>query len=150
MQTKPILVVMAAGDGQPLRRTEADRPGGAVRRGYPRLQSLYDARRAGFETVVFIIKHLRIEGDAFKEAVGARALRAGFEVRYAFTSSLAKAAGGFSPCRRAASSRGGTAHAILVAEEAIRQRAVCGHQRGMTATTRRASSWCILPEHPRG
>lgn len=44
--------------------------------------SLYDARRAGFETVVFIIKH-EIE-EAFKEAVGVRAQRAGFEVRYAY------------------------------------------------------------------
>ena len=44
--------------------------------------SLFDAWRAGFRDVVFIIKH-EIE-QAFKEAVGARAVRAGFEVRYAY------------------------------------------------------------------
>src|SRR5699024_3912432 len=44
--------------------------------------SLYDARRAGFSTVVFIIKH-EIEAE-FKRTVGARAGKAGLEVRYAF------------------------------------------------------------------
>ncbi len=77
--------------------------------------SLYDARRAGFKTVVFIIKH-EIE-QAFKEAVGARALRAGFEVRHAYQQ-LEKPPASFTvPEGRV--KPWGTAHAILVAEEAI-------------------------------
>ena len=81
MSTKPILVVMAAGMGSRyggLKQIDPVGPSGEAILDY----SLYDARRAGFETVVFIIKH-EIE-QAFKEAVGARALRAGFEVRYAY------------------------------------------------------------------
>ena len=81
MQTKPILVVMAAGMGSRyggLKQIDPVGPSGEAILDY----SLYDARRAGFKTVVFIIKH-EIE-QAFKEAVGARAVRAGFEVRYAY------------------------------------------------------------------
>ena len=104
MQTKPILVVMAAGMGSRyggLKQIDPVGPSGEAILDY----SLYDARRAGFKTVVFIIKH-EIE-QAFKDAVGARAVRAGFEVRYAFT----VPEGRVKPW--------GTAHAILVAEEAI-------------------------------
>ena len=43
--------------------------------------SLYDARRAGFETVIFVIKH-EIE-DAFKAAIGERVSKA-MDVKYAF------------------------------------------------------------------
>ena len=43
--------------------------------------SLFDAHRAGFETVVFIIKH-EIEED-FKEVIGSR-MEKQMEVRYAF------------------------------------------------------------------
>ena len=43
--------------------------------------SLYDARRAGFETVIFVIKH-EIE-DAFKAAIGDRVSKA-MNVKYAF------------------------------------------------------------------
>ena len=81
MSTKPILVVMAAGMGSRyggLKQIDPVGPSGEAILDY----SLYDARRAGFKTVVFIIKH-EIE-QAFKEAVGARAVRAGFEVRYAY------------------------------------------------------------------
>ena len=80
MTNKPILAVMAAGMGSRyggLKQIDPVGPAGEAILDY----SLYDARRAGFETVVFIIKH-EIE-EVFKEAVGARALRAGFEVRYA-------------------------------------------------------------------
>ena len=77
--------------------------------------SLYDARRAGFKTVVFIIKH-EIE-QAFKEAVGARALRAGFEVRYAYQQ-LDKLPAGFTvPEGRV--KPWGTSHAILSARDVI-------------------------------
>ena len=46
------------------------------------LYSIYDAVKAGFNKVVFIIKHA-IE-DAFKSTVGARAEKAGLNVRYAY------------------------------------------------------------------
>ena len=114
MSTKPILVVMAAGMGSRyggLKQIDPVGPSGEAIIDY----SLYDARRAGFKTVVFIIKH-EIE-QAFKEAVGARALRAGFEVRYAYQQ-LDKLPAGFTvPEGRV--KPWGTAHAILVAEEAI-------------------------------
>ena len=114
MAKKPILVVMAAGMGSRyggLKQIDPVGPSGEAIIDY----SLYDARRAGFETVVFIIKH-EIE-DAFKEAVGARAERAGFEVRYAYQQ-LEKLPEGFTvPEGRV--KPWGTAHAILVAEEAI-------------------------------
>lgn len=114
MAKKPILVVMAAGMGSRyggLKQIDPVGPSGEAIIDY----SLYDARRAGFETVVFIIKH-EIE-QAFKEAVGVRAQRAGFEVRYAFQQ-LEKLPEGFTvPEGRV--KPWGTAHAILVAEEAI-------------------------------
>lgn len=62
---KPILVVMAAGMGSRyggLKQMDPVGSHGEVIMDY----SLYDARRAGFEKVIFIIKH-SIE-DAFKEA----------------------------------------------------------------------------------
>ena len=66
---KPILVVMAAGMGSRyggLKQMDPVGSHGEVIMDY----SLYDARRAGFEKVIFIIKH-SIE-DAFKEAIGDR------------------------------------------------------------------------------
>lgn len=114
MAKKPILVVMAAGMGSRyggLKQIDPVGPSGEAIIDY----SLYDARRAGFETVVFIIKH-EIE-EAFKEAVGVRAERAGFTVRYAYQQ-LEKLPEGFTvPEGRV--KPWGTAHAILVAEEAI-------------------------------
>lgn len=78
--TRPILVVMAAGMGSRyggLKQIDSVGPQGEVILDY----SLYDARRAGFETVVFIIKP-DIE-EIFKQKVGNR-IGDFMEVRYAF------------------------------------------------------------------
>ena len=77
---KPVLIVMAAGMGSRyggLKQIDPVGPNGEVILDY----SVYDAKRAGFEEVVFIIKHA-IEKD-FKEVVGAR-LEKQLKVHYAF------------------------------------------------------------------
>ena len=114
MREKPILVIMAAGMGSRyggLKQIDPVGPSGEAIIDY----SLYDARRAGFETVVFIIKH-EIE-EPFKAAVGARALQAGFEVRYAYQQLDCLPEGFTVPDGRV--KPWGTAHAILTAEQAI-------------------------------
>ena len=114
MSNKPILVVMAAGMGSRyggLKQIDPVGPCGEAILDY----SLYDARRAGFSTVVFIIKH-EIEAD-FKRTVGARAEQAGLEVRYAFQQ-LDILPEGFSvPEGRV--KPWGTAHAVLSAAKCI-------------------------------
>lgn len=77
---KPVLVVMAAGMGSRYGGLKQIDPVG----GHGQLiidYSIFDARRAGFETVVFIIKH-EIEAD-FKAAIGDRLSKV-MDVRYAF------------------------------------------------------------------
>lgn len=77
---KPILAVLAAGMGSRyggLKQMDPVGPNGEFIIDF----SIYDAHRAGFETVVFIIKH-EIE-EAFKETVGSRVAHY-MEVRYAF------------------------------------------------------------------
>lgn len=77
---KPVLVVMAAGMGSRyggMKQIDPVGPCGQVIVDY----SLYDARRAGFETVIFVIKH-EIE-EAFKAAIGNRVSRV-MDVKYAF------------------------------------------------------------------
>ena len=114
MREKPILVIMAAGMGSRyggLKQIDPVGPSGEAIIDY----SLYDARRAGFETVVFIIKH-EIE-EPFKAAVGARALQAGFEVRYPYQQLDCLPEGFTVPDGRV--KPWGTAHAILTAEQAI-------------------------------
>lgn len=77
---KPILVVMAAGMGSRyggLKQMDPVGRNGEVILDY----SVFDARRAGFETVVFIIKH-EIEED-FKAKIGSR-IEKHMEVRYAY------------------------------------------------------------------
>ena len=114
MREKPILVIMAAGMGSRyggLKQIDPVGPSGEAIIDY----SLYDARRAGFETVVFIIKH-EIE-EPFKAAVGARALQAGVEVRYAYQQLDCLPEGFTVPDGRV--KPWGTAHAILTAEQAI-------------------------------
>lgn len=114
MSSKPILVVMAAGMGSRyggLKQIDPVGPCGEAILDY----SLYDARRAGFSTVVFIIKH-EIE-EEFKRTVGARAERTGLEVRYAFQQ-LDILPEGFSvPEGRV--KPWGTAHAVLSAAASI-------------------------------
>lgn len=77
---EPTLVIMAAGMGSRFgglkQVTAVDDFGNAIID-----FSLYDAKKAGFKKVVFIIKH-EIE-DAFKEAVGKRAEES-FEVSYVY------------------------------------------------------------------
>ena len=77
---KPVLVVLAAGLGSRYGGLKQMDPVG----GYGQSiidYSIYDARRAGFETVIFVIKK-ELEAD-FRETVGGRVSR-GMEVRYAF------------------------------------------------------------------
>ena len=77
---EPILLIMAAGMGSRyggLKQMDPVGPGGEVILDY----SIFDARRAGFKRVVFLIKH-EIEED-FRERVGKR-IEPHMEVRYAF------------------------------------------------------------------
>ena len=114
MSNKPILVVMAAGMGSRyggLKQIDPVGPCGEAILDY----SLYDARRAGFSTVVFIIKH-EIEED-FKHTVGARAEQAGLEVRYAFQQLDILPEGFTVPEGRV--KPWGTAHAVLSAAGCI-------------------------------
>ena len=80
MSKKPVLVIMAAGMGSRyggLKQLDPVGNHGQVILDY----SIYDARRAGFETVVFVIKP-EIEAD-FKALVGAR-LEKAMDVRYVY------------------------------------------------------------------
>ena len=110
---KPVLVVMAAGMGSRyggMKQIDPVGPNGQVIVDY----SLYDARRAGFETVIFVIKH-EIE-EAFKKAIGERVSRV-MEVKYAFQQ-LDELPEGFSiPEGRV--KPWGTCHAVLAAKPFI-------------------------------
>ena len=77
---KPVLAVMAAGMGSRyggLKQIDPVGANGQLIIDY----SIYDARRAGFETVVFIIKH-EIEA-LFKKAIGDRLSKV-IDVRYVY------------------------------------------------------------------
>lgn len=78
--TKPVLVVMAAGMGSRyggLKQVDPVGPSGQIILDY----SIFDARRAGFERAIFIIRpEMR---KIFEEAVGARAAKL-MEVEYAY------------------------------------------------------------------
>lgn len=77
---KPVLVVLAAGMGSRyggMKQLDPVGPNGQIIIDY----SLYDARRAGFETVVFIIR--REHEAAFREAIGDRLARH-MTVKYAY------------------------------------------------------------------
>ncbi len=110
---KPALVVMAAGMGSRyggLKQIDPVDEYGNIMMDF----SVYDAKRAGFEKVVFIIKR---ENEAdFKAAVGSR-MEAHMEVSYVFQD-LKKLPKGFSvPEGRV--KPWGTAHAILCCAEEV-------------------------------
>ena len=110
---KPVLVVMAAGMGSRyggMKQIDPVGPSGQVIIDY----SLYDARRAGFETVIFVIKH-EIE-DAFKAAIGDRVSKV-MKVEYAFQQLEELPAGFAVPEGRA--KPWGTCHAVLAAQHLI-------------------------------
>ncbi len=111
---KPVLAVMAAGMGSRyggLKQIESVGPTGAAILDY----SLYDARRAGFQTVIFIISHA-MEAP-FKATVGARAAHSGMEIRYAYQQ-LDFLPPGFS-VPKGRQKPWGTAHALYCAQSAI-------------------------------
>lgn len=112
---KPTLLVLAAGMGSRyggLKQIDAVGPNGEAIIDY----SIYDALRAGFGKLVFVIRR-EIEA-AFKEAVGSK-FSSRIPVHYAFQE-LDMLPPGFSvpPTRQ---KPWGTAHAVLVCEQAIQE-----------------------------
>ena len=110
---KPVLVVLAAGMGSRYHGLKQIDPMGKY--GEKILDySVYDAKRAGFETVVFVIKpQMKQE---FEEQVGKR-LRRFVQVKYAFQTLDALPQGFTVPQGR--EKPWGTAHAVLCAAEYI-------------------------------
>ena len=113
--TKPTLLILAAGMGSRyggLKQIDPVGPNGETIIDY----SIYDALRAGFGKLVFVIRH-DFE-NAFKEIVGAR-FEKRVPVEYVYQE-LDKLPPGFSvPAGR--TKPWGTTHAILLAEDAIKE-----------------------------
>ena len=110
---KPVLVVMAAGMGSRyggLKQIDPVGNHGQLIIDY----SIYDAKRAGFDTVVFVIKH-EIEAD-FKAAIGDRLSKI-INVKYAFQELTDLPEGYTVPEGRVKPF--GTAHAILAARNVV-------------------------------
>lgn len=115
MGKKPVLVVMAAGMGSRYGGLKQIDPVGSC--GEAILDySLFDAREAGFETAVIIIKKA-IEKD-FMATVGKRLEKAPIEIRYAYQETDKALPEGFAvpECR---TKPWGTSHAVLCAAEEI-------------------------------
>lgn len=113
--TKPTLLVLAAGMGSRyggLKQIDPVGPAGETIIDY----SVYDAMRAGFGKLVFIIRR-DIEAP-FKETIGAR-FEGKLPVEYVFQE-LDKLPAGFAapPARK---KPWGTGHAVLMAKDAIRE-----------------------------
>jgi hypothetical protein len=111
---QPELVVMAAGLGSRfggLKQVEPMGPSGETILDY----ALYDARRAGIERVVFVIR--RELETAFRKGAGTR-YESWFEVAFAYQELEALPAGHTVPAGRV--KPWGTAHAVLAAREQVR------------------------------
>lgn len=140
---RPVLVVMAAGMGSRyggMKQIDPVGPNGEVIIDY----SLYDAYRAGFRTVIFVIKH-EIE-EAFHAAIGDRISKV-MDVKYAFQQ-LDNLPAGFSvPENR--EKPWGTCHAVLAAKDLIDGPfAVINARRLLWAGS--VSGDVRLPVHPSG
>ena len=110
---KPVLVIMAAGMGSRyggLKQLDPVGNHGQLIIDY----SIYDARRAGFETVVFVIKP-EIEAD-FKTAIGDRVSKV-MDVKYAYQLKEDLPEGYSVPAGR--TKPWGTAHAAMAAREVV-------------------------------
>ncbi len=110
---KPVLVIMAAGMGSRyggLKQLDPVGSHGQLIIDY----SIYDAKRAGFETVVFVIKP-EIEAD-FKEAIGDRVSKV-MDVKYAYQLKEDLPEGYSVPAGR--TKPWGTAHAALAARNIV-------------------------------
>ena len=113
MSHKPVLVIMAAGMGSRyggLKQLDPVGSHGQLIIDY----SIYDAKRAGFETVVFVIKP-EIEAD-FKEAIGDRVSKV-MDVKYAYQLKEDLPEGYSVPAGR--TKPWGTAHAALAARNIV-------------------------------
>ena len=112
---KPTLLILAAGMGSRyggLKQIDPVGPNGEIIIDY----SMYDAVKAGFEKVVFVIRH-HFE-DAFRERIGSK-LDGVVETAYAYQE-LDSCLDGFSlPAGR--EKPWGTGHAILVARDAVKE-----------------------------
>ncbi len=114
MAKKPVLVVMAAGMGSRYGGLKQIDPVGC--KGEAILDySLFDAKQAGFETVVIIIKEAIRE--EFMATVGKRLEKCPLEVRYAYQEPWKLPEGYTVPEGRV--KPWGTGHAVLCAREAI-------------------------------
>ena len=113
MANEPILLIMAAGMGSRyggLKQMDPVGPAGETILDY----SIFDAKRAGFRRVIFLIKHEMEE--LFREKVGSR-IEKHLEVRYAFQQ-LEKLPEGYAvPEGRV--KPWGTGHAVLCCRELV-------------------------------
>ena len=118
---QPVLVIMAAGMGSRyggLKQMDPVDPAGNLIIDF----SIFDALKAGFEEVIFIIKE-ELEGD-FRSAIGDR-ISHHARVRYAFQRLDALPEGFQVPQGRV--KPWGTTHALLCAGEAIGGRPFCAN-----------------------